>query len=96
HGRLAERAGTPLVTSLIAREPRREPLVVPAWPAGAPNGEEWDGLARIAWPDLPAVSTTQPQHADRILLPRIDEHSIGQLLQFLVLAEELRARCTLE
>ncbi|MFM8805259.1 MAG: hypothetical protein ACKOK8_15360, partial [Planctomycetia bacterium] len=95
HGRLADRAAASLVTALIAGAPRRDPLVVPPWPAGASTGAGGDALAGTAWPDLAAASTPQPMDTDRILLPRIDEHAIGQLLQFLVLAEALDAARTL-
>ena len=59
-------------------------------------------LNGLVWPDL--VAATQAAHAspeqarpeqptDTILLPRVDEHSIGQLLQFLVLANLVASRC---
>ncbi|MFM9197998.1 MAG: hypothetical protein ACKOWG_20115 [Planctomycetia bacterium] len=95
HGRIADRAGPPLVTSLVAREPRRDPLVVPPWPAGVATGERVDSPAGTAWPDLPAAATPEPPDTDRILLPRVDEQAIGQLLQFLVLAEGVDAARTL-
>jgi len=106
HGRLAATAHRtlPLTTNLVVREPRRDPLVVPAITACAANADGLDHLTGTSWPDL--LSATQAAHAspeqarpeqptDTILLPRVDEHSIGQLLQFLVLAN-LVARKSLD
>ena len=104
HGRLTATAhrGLPLTTNLVVREPRRDPLVVPTLTACAANADGLDHLTGTSWPDLFAV--TQASHAspaqaspeqptDAILLPRVDEHSIGQLLQFLVLANLVESRC---
>jgi hypothetical protein len=97
HDRLADRADASLITSLIAREPRRDPLVVPPAPEGAATADGGDRLAGTNWPDLSAVSPppAQVEGTDRILLPRVDEHAIGQLLQLLVLAERLHPGRTL-
>jgi glucose-6-phosphate isomerase len=97
HGRLAATAhrGKTLTTKLVVKEPRRDPLVVPALPACAANADGLDRLTGTSWPDL--LAATHADHAspepanpeqptDTILLPRVDEHSIGQLLQFFVLA----------
>jgi glucose-6-phosphate isomerase len=92
HGRFTATAhrGPSLTTNLVVREPRRDPLVVPALPACAANADGLDHLTGTLWPDL--LAATHAAHArpedptDTILLPRVDEHSIGQLLQFLVLA----------
>jgi len=79
------------------REPRRDPLVVPALEACAANADGIDHLTGTSWPDL--LAATHAAHArpedptDTILLPRVDEHSIGQLLQFLVLANLVASRC---
>ena len=89
HERLAARQATPLVTDLIVKEPRRDPLVVPMLATCPENADGLDDLATTPWPDLLAAAreadaaTRRP--ADAIVLPRIDEHSIGQLLQLLVL-----------
>ena len=89
HGQLTGKRGIPVPTNLIVREPRRDPLVVPALTACAANADGLDHLTGTAWPDL--LAATHAAHAnpeqptDTILLPRVDEHSIGQLLQFLVL-----------
>jgi glucose-6-phosphate isomerase len=107
HGRLTPHRGLPLPTNLIVREPRRDPLVVPALPACAANADGLDRLLATSWPDLLAdthAARTSSEHAspehaspeqaaDTILLPRVDEHSIGQLLQFLVLANLVESRC---
>jgi glucose-6-phosphate isomerase len=92
HGRLTVTAhrGKTLTTKLVVKEPRRDPLVVPALPACAANADGLDRLIGKSLTDLqatPRAAHTSPQPpTDTILLPRVDEHSIGQLLQFLVLA----------
>ena len=99
HARLTTTAhrGLPLITNLVVREPRRDPLVVPALPACAVNADGLDHLTGTAWPDLLAAAHATParpqQPTDTILLPRVDEHSIGQLLQFLLLANLVASRC---
>lgn len=90
HGHLAARRGLPVTTNLIVREPRRDPLVVPSITACATNADGLDHLAGTPWTDLlatPRAADASPQlPVDTILLPRVDEHAIGQLFQFLVLA----------
>jgi glucose-6-phosphate isomerase len=99
HDRLTATAhrGKTLTTKLVVREPRRDPLVVPALPACAANADGLDHLTGISWPDLladtHAAHASPEQPTDTILLPRVDEHSIGQLLQFLVLANLVASRC---
>jgi glucose-6-phosphate isomerase len=99
HGQLtaAVHRGLPLTTNLIVREPRRDPLVVPALTVCAANADGLDNLIGKSLTDLqatPRSAHTSPQPpADTILLPRVDEHSIGQLLQFLVLANLVASRC---
>ena len=100
HGRLTATAhrGLPLITNLVVREPRRDPLIVPALAACAANADGLDHLTGTSWPDLLAATRQQnearsPSPTDTILLPRVDEHSIGQLLQFLVLANLVASRC---
>jgi glucose-6-phosphate isomerase len=89
--------GPPLTANLIVREPRRDPLVVPALEGGAVNADGLDHLTGTAWPDLLVAAhqneARSPSPTDTILLPRVDEHSIGQLLQFLVLANLVASRC---
>jgi glucose-6-phosphate isomerase len=92
YGRLTATAhrGKTLTTKLVVKEPRRDPLVVAALPACATNADGLDHLIGKSLTDLqatPRAAHTSPQlPTDTILLPRVDEHSIGQLLQFLVLA----------
>ena len=109
HGRLTATAhrGLPLITNLVVREPRRDPLIVPALAACAANADGLDHLTGTSWPDLLAathavhaspihaspIHASPEQPSDTILLPRVDEHSIGQLLQFLVLANLVASRC---
>ena len=99
HGRLTATAhrGKTLATQLVVKEPRRDPLVVPALPACAANADGLDHLTGTSWPDLLAAArqneARSPSPTDTILLPRVDEHSIGQLLQFLVLANLVASRC---
>ncbi len=99
YGRLTATAhrGLPLITNLIVREPRRDPLIVPALPACVANADGLDHLTGPSWPDLLAAThaahASSEQPSDTILLPRVDEHSIGQLLQFLVLANLVASRC---
>jgi glucose-6-phosphate isomerase len=99
HGRLTATAhrGKTLTTKLVVREPRRDPLVVPALPACATNADGLDRLTGTFWLDLLAAAlqneARSPSPTDTILLPRVDEHSIGQLLQFLVLANLVASRC---
>ena len=89
--------GVPLITNLVVREPRRDPLVIPSLTACAGNADGLDCLSGTSWPDL--LAATYAAHAssqpptDTILLPRVDEHSIGQLLQFLALANLVASRC---
>ena len=99
HGRLTATAhrGKTLATQLVVKEPRRDPLVVPALPGCAVNADGLDHLTGTSWPDLLAAArqneARSPSPTDTILLPRVDEHSIGQLLQFLVLANLVASRC---
>ena len=100
HGLVSARKGLPLtttlITNLVAREPRRDPLVVPPLAGSSGDEDGLDHLVGTSWPELPASAhATQASHqppADTIRLPRIDEHSIGQLLQFVVLTNLLESR----
>ena len=104
HGQLTAtaRRGQILATKLLVKEPRRDPLVVPALVGCSENEDGLDHLTGTSWPDLLAATHAvhaSPAHArpeqstDTILLPRVDEHSIGQLLQFLGLANLVASRC---
>jgi glucose-6-phosphate isomerase len=99
HGQLTATAhrGLLLTTNLIVREPRRDPLIVPALVGCSENEDGLDHLMGTSWPEFLATARaadpSPPQAADTITLPRVDEHSIGQLLQFLVLANLVASRC---
>lgn len=96
HDMLTGRTGVPEIVALAVAEPRRDPVAVPSMQAGAaefdisgdPAGRSCPDLP-VEKPDLPAAKPAPPSPAGSILLPRVDEHSIGQLLQFFVLAERL-------
>jgi len=91
HERLAPHQSAPLTTHVVVREPRRDPLVVPALAGCSANEDGLDHLVGTPLPDLLAAARTTGTQvmgpADAILLPRVDEHSIGQLFQFLVLTK---------
>jgi len=91
HERLALHHSAPLTTNIVVREPRRDPLVVPAIAGCSANEDGLDHLIGTPLPDLLAVAhnaaTQAMGPADTILLPRVDEHTIGQLFQFLVLTK---------
>ena len=91
HERLAPHQSASLITHVVVREPRRDPLVVPALAGCSANEDGLDHLVGTPLPDLLAAARTTGTQvmgpADAILLPRVDEHSIGQLFQFLVLTK---------
>jgi glucose-6-phosphate isomerase len=97
HDRLAASRALPLITNLVVREPRRDPLVVPPLAGSSENGDGLDHLVGTSWPELlasaDAAHLSPAQPADTITLPRVDEHAVGQLLQFLVLANLVESRC---
>ena len=91
HERLAPHQSAPQTTHLVVREPRRDPLVVPILTGCSANEDGLDHLVGTSLPDLLAATRTTTTQAmgpaDTILLPRDDEHTIGQLFQFLVLTK---------
>jgi len=91
HERLAPHQSAPLTTHLVVREPRRDPLVVPTLAGCSANEDGLDHLVGTSLPDLLAVAHNAATQAtwstDTIVMPRVDEHSIGQLFQFLVLTK---------
>lgn len=99
HERLARHQAAPLTTHLVVREPRREPLIVPALAGCQGNEDGLDHLMGTSLLDLLAVARTSATQAteptDTIVMPRVDEHSIGQLIQFFVLTKlvERRMEC---
>ena len=89
-----------LITNLVVGECRRDRLTVPSLGPFDANQDEPDELAGKTWPELLAAAVAGTQRDDAragwptadILLPRIDEHVIGQLLQMLMLATAVEAR----
>lgn len=73
------------VTRLVVGEPRRDPLVLPALPFLGHDEDGLDALVGTAWPALQAGAAPSWRGAE-IVLPRVDEHAIGQLLQMLMLS----------
>jgi glucose-6-phosphate isomerase len=89
-----------LITNLLVGEPRRDPIRLPSIGGFAANQDALDDLVGRAWPDMlaaAAAGTNEAYAADRrptadITLPRIDEHTVGQLLQMLMLATVAEGR----
>ena len=89
-----------LITNLVVVECRRDRLTVPPLGPFAVKQDEPDELVGKTWPELlaAAVASTHEDNARAgrpsavILLPRIDEHVIGQLLQMLMLATAVEGR----
>ena len=89
-----------LITNLLVGEPRRDRLTLPALGSFAANEDKLDDLVGRAWPDMlaaAAAGTNEAYASDKrptadILLPRIDEHTVGQLLQMLMLATVVEGR----
>lgn len=89
-----------LITNLVVGEPRRDRLALPPLGAYAANQDKLDDLVGTTWPDMLAAAvagTNEAYAAARrptadIVLPRIDEHTVGQLLQMLMLATVVEGR----
>ena len=89
-----------LITNLVVGEPRRDRLSLPKLAAGAANQDQLDDLVGTTWPEMLAAATagTNEAYAQAkrptadIVLPRIDEHAVGQLLQMLMLATVVEGR----
>ncbi|MFM9057571.1 MAG: glucose-6-phosphate isomerase [Planctomycetaceae bacterium] len=89
-----------LITNLVVGTPRRDRLSLPNLPAGTANEDQLDDLVGTTWPEMLAAATagTNEAYAQAtrptadILLPRIDEHAVGQLLQMLMLATVAEGR----
>lgn len=89
-----------LITNLVVGECRRDRLMVPSLGPFAAHQDEPDELAGKTWPELLAAAVAGTHEDDAragrptadILLPRIDEHVIGQLLQMLMLATAVEGR----
>ena len=89
-----------LITNLVVNAPRRDRLALPnLGPYGA-NQDRLDDLVGRTWPDMlaAALGGTNEAYAQArrptadILLPRVDEHAVGQLLQMLMLATVVEGR----
>ena len=89
-----------LITNLVVGEPRRDRLAVPKLAGGAANEDQLDDMAGKTWPEILTAATggTNEAYAQAtrptadIVLPRIDEHAVGQLLQMLMLATVVEGR----
>ncbi|MFM9010223.1 MAG: glucose-6-phosphate isomerase [Planctomycetota bacterium] len=89
-----------LITNLVVGEPRRDRIVLPPLGPYAANQDKLDDRVGKTWPEMlaAAVAGTNEAYAGAkrptadILLPRIDEHVIGQLLQMLMLATVVEGR----
>lgn len=89
-----------LITNLIVGEPRRDLLALP--PLGGYGGDQdkLDDLVGTTWPAMLAAAAAGTNEAYSqakrptadILLPRVDEHTVGQLLQMLMLATVVEGR----
>lgn len=89
-----------LITNLCVGEPRRDPLTLPGLAGSAGNEDQLDDLIGTGWPTMLEAATdgTNEAYASvgrptaTISLPRIDEHTVGQLLQMLMLATVVEGR----
>ena len=89
-----------LITNLIVDEPRRDRLALPKLGPYGHDQDKLDALVGTTWPQMlaAAVGGTNEAYAQAkrptadILLPRIDEHVVGQLLQMLMLATVVEGR----
>jgi glucose-6-phosphate isomerase len=89
-----------LITNLVVGEPRRDRLTLPPLGPYAANQDKLDDLVGTTWPEMlaAAVAGTNEAYAGAkrptadLVLPRIDEHVIGQLLQMLMLATVVEGR----
>ncbi|MFM8951516.1 MAG: glucose-6-phosphate isomerase [Planctomycetaceae bacterium] len=89
-----------LITNLIVGEPRRDKLTLPKLGSYGHDQDKLDALVGTGWPDMltAAIGGTNEAYAQAkrptadILLPRIDEHVVGQLLQMLMLATVVEGR----
>jgi len=93
------RRGT-LITNLLVSEPRRDRLTLPAILPFAANEDGLDDLVGRSWPDMLAATANVAKEAwghdgrptADVFLPRVDEHTVGQLLQMLMLATVAEGR----
>jgi glucose-6-phosphate isomerase len=89
-----------LITNLVVGEPRRDRLALPKLGPYGANQDKLDDLVGKTWPEMltAAVGGTNEAYAQAkrptadLLLPRVDEHTVGQLLQMLMLATVVEGR----
>jgi glucose-6-phosphate isomerase len=89
-----------LTMNLVGGEPRCDRLTLPALGGLAANEDGLDDLVGRSWPEMlaAAVAGTTEAFADEqlpavsLILPRIDEHTVGQILQMLMLATAVEGR----
>jgi len=92
-----EGARDKLITNLVVEEPSREPIALPKWKR---NQDKLNEMAGKTMPELLAAARegTDRAYADdlrptaTITLPRLDEASVGQLLQMLMIATVVEGR----
>lgn len=83
---------------IVVSEPRRDPLAVPAIGAACHDADGLDAfvggrcadVVGAVWPDAATGGARRPHVT--ILLPRVDEHAIGQLVQLQILAAAVARR----
>ena len=89
-----------LITNLVVGEPRRDPLTLPTLGPYGANQDKLEDLVGTTWPAMlaAAVGGTNEAYAQAkrptadLMLPRVDEHTVGQLLQMLMLATVVEGR----
>ncbi len=88
-----------LITNLFVASPKHDPVAIPA----VPDGRDFDGLNQLRGKTLPdllraAIQGTNKAYAEvgrptaDLILPRLDEYSLGELLQMFMLATALEGR----
>jgi glucose-6-phosphate isomerase len=91
-------AGGMLDMHLAVGAPRRDPLVVPAVGALCHDADGLDALVGRPWPDVASAAGPDAAAGEArrppvtILLPRVDEHAVGQLVQLQILAAAIARR----
>jgi glucose-6-phosphate isomerase len=89
-----------LITNLVVGEPRRDRLALPQLGAYGADQDKLDDLVGKTWPEMlaAAIGGTNEAYAQAgrptadIVVPRVDEHTVGQLLQMLMLATVVEGR----
>ena len=87
-----------LTTHILSGEPRRDRIRLPPLGSFAHNADRLDAcIGRTLADTIAAAEANEPSALAKpptadILLPRIDEHAVGQLLQMLMLATVVEGR----